>query len=806
MALLQQAPRLTAAAASEVARELYGLDASASPLPSERDQNFLLEPRGADLVRFVLKIANAGDDRALLEAQGAAAAHLAAHGVTSFRVVASTGGEPIAVLPPRFGGRHLVRLVTWLQGATLASVPHHSPALLEDLGRQIGALDRALASFDHPALHRDFYWDLANGLSLVRRHLGLVPDAAFAALVARTAARIERDDAPRFARLRRSIVHNDANDHNVVVADGADLDRRHQRVVGLIDFGDMVHTFTVADLAIAIAYAVLDTPNPLRVAEAIAGGYHQVHPLAEDEIAVLFGLVLLRLCVSVCVAADQQRQRPGDAYVTVSQEAIRRSLPALAAIPPRLAEAAFRRACGLPFDSHIITGVAESAPPPAVPAWRDRSHTLAERRRLIGSNVRLGYREPLKVVRGWMQYLYDDTGRQYLDAYNNVPHVGHSHPRVVQAAAEQMRVLNTNTRYLHDNLIRYAERLVLTLPDPLRVCYFVNSGSEANELALRLARAHTRQRGLIVLDAAYHGNTTTLVSISPYKFNGPGGEGRPSWVRTVPIPDVYRGPFKNDDARAGEKYAKCVGAAIDELHGGGDGFCGYIAESAPSVGGQIIFPPGYLDAAYRAVRAAGGVCIADEVQTAFGRLGSSFYAFEAQRVVPDIVVLGKPIGNGHPLGAVVTTRDIAASFDNGMEFFSTFGGNTVSCAVGIAVLDVVEGEGLQEHARRVGEDLSGRLRGLIDRHAIVGDVRGSGLFLGVELVRDRATLEPAAKEASLVVNRLREEGILIGTDGPHANVLKIRPPMPFNEADAELLAQTLDRVLSELDGSAGRQP
>ena len=796
MALLQQAPRLTTAAASEIARELYSLDASALPLPSERDQNF-------SIGQFVLKIANAGDDRALLEAQAAAAAHLAAHGVASFRVVPTAGGELIAVLPPRWGGRHLVRLATWLPGVTMASVPHHSQALLEDLGRHIGELDRALASFDRPALHRDFYWDLANGLTIVRQHLGLVQDARLKGVIAQAVARIEKDDEPRFARLRRSVIHNDANDHNIVVSDAGDPGVRHQRVVGLIDLGDMVHSFTVADLAIAIAYAVLDKPDPMRAAAAIASGYHKVYPLLDEEVAVLFGLVLLRLCASVCVAADQQRQRPDDPYLTVSQDAIRRTLPVLAAIPPPFAEAVFRRACGLPADSHIIAdkgvgSLLQNLPVQSQILQKAPDPLLAERRRLIGSNVRLGYREPLKIVRGWMQYLYDDAGRQYLDAYNNVPHVGHAHPRVVRAAAEQMRVLNTNTRYLHDNLIRYAERLTATLPAPLRVCYFVNSGSEANELALRLARVHTRQRDLIVLDAAYHGNTTTLVSISPYKFNGPGGEGAPSWVHTVPIPDVYRGQYKNAE-QAGEKCAGHVRAAIDEIRAGGHGLCGYIAESAPSVGGQIIFPPGYLEAVYRGVRAAGGVCIADEVQTAFGRLGTHFYAFEAQRVVPDIVVLGKPIGNGHPIGAVVTTPEIAASFDNGMEFFSTFGGNTVSCAVGLAVLDVVLQERLQEHARLVGEHLLGRLRELADRHTLIGDVRGSGLFIGVELVRNRQTLEPAAEEAAYVVNRMREEAILLGTDGPHANVLKIRPPMPFDIADAEQLAATLARVLRELE-------
>ncbi len=288
-----------------------------------------------------------------------------------------------------------------------------------------------------------------------------------------------------------------------------------------------------------------------------------------------------------------------------------------------------------------------------------------------------------------MQYLFDETGQRFLDGYNNVPHVGHSHPAVVGAVDAQMRVLNTNTRYLHDSLHELADRLTATLPDPLRVCYFVNSGSEANELALRLARTHTRRRDVIVLDAAYHGNTTTLIDISPYKFNGPGGSGRPSWVHIAPLPDVFRGPYKRNDVHAGERYASHVSQIVHALERTGTRLAAFIAETCPSVAGQIMIPPGYFTEVYAAVRAAGGVCIADEVQTAYGRMGDSFYAFEAHHVVPDIVVLGKPIGNGHPLGAVVTTAEIARSFDNGMEFFSTFGGNTVSCVAGLAVLDTV---------------------------------------------------------------------------------------------------------------------
>jgi len=420
------------------------------------------------------------------------------------------------------------------------------------------------------------------------------------------------------------------------------------------------------------------------------------------------------------------------------------------------------------------------------------NQTLETRRRLLGRNLSIAYNDPVKVVRGSMQYLYDDEGREYLDAYNNVAHVGHCHPRVVRAGQEQMALLNTNTRYLSDLINEYASRLTSTLPHPLEVCFFVNSGSEANELALRLARSHTNARDLIVLDHAYHGNTTTLIDISPYKHNGPGGSGAPSWVHMVPQPDPYRST--HEDAARG--YAQYVSQCIEGM--GKSKLCGFIAESMPSVGGQIVLPKDYLALVYKAVRDAGGLCIADEVQTGYGRTGTHFWAFESYEVVPDIVVLGKPIGNGHPLGAVVTTREIADSFNNGMEFFSTFGGNNVSCAIGLEVLQVVIEEQLQAHALRVGGQTIAGLEELKSRHQIIGDVRGSGLFLGVELVRERTTLEPATEEANEVVNRMRDERILLGTDGPYHNVLKIRPPMPFDEGNAERLLKTLDSILSAL--------
>jgi 4-aminobutyrate aminotransferase-like enzyme/Ser/Thr protein kinase RdoA (MazF antagonist) len=752
--LLQLVPALTADEAADLGRRLFGVDGDASPLPSERDQNFVLRTAAGD--RFVLKIANGADARALLEAQNAALAHVARSSTLCPRPIPGVDGNAIAEVTAASGARHFVRLLTWLPGEPLGSIREHPPALLEGLGAAVAELDGALEGFDHPAVHRDFYWDLARGLALVGELAPSIQDEPLRTLVIRLIQQIDFRDGPRIESLPRAIVHNDPNDYNVLVADS--------RVIGILDFGDIVYSYAVADLAIAVAYAVLGKADPLAAAVCVVRGYQHQRPLRDDEIASLFALVLLRLCTSVCVAARQVRQRPADDYLSVSQRPIAETLPRLAALDPAAVETAFREARG-----------------------RTPQETLAARRRVIGGNLSVAYRQPVKIVRGWMQYLYDHTGRQYLDAYNNVPHVGHAHPRVVRAATEQMLVLNTNTRYLHDKLAMFAERLAATLPAPLRICYFVNSGSEANELALRLARAHTRRRDVIVLDSAYHGNTTTLIDISPYKFNGPGGEGAPPWVHVLPLPDTYRGKYRADDPRAGEKYAEFARQVRNPS--------AFIAESAPSVGGQIILPDRYLASVYAIVRAVGGVCIADEVQTAYGRMGTHFYAFEAHRVVPDIVVLGKPIGNGYPLGAVVTTPEIAASFDNGMEFFSTFGGSTVSCAVGLEVLDVVESERLQHHAREVGAVLLDRLRVGLGDHPMVGDIRGSGLFIGVELVKDRETREPAAAEAADAINRMRERGILLGTDGPFGNVIKIRPPMPFSTADAEQLAKTLADVI-----------
>ncbi|MBK8027590.1 MAG: aminotransferase class III-fold pyridoxal phosphate-dependent enzyme [Chloroflexi bacterium] len=1022
------ADRTTPAQAIALARDLYGIDVSAEPLPGEYDDNFRLDATDSSLVlaagsdRYVLKVMHPDQPHELIDLQCAALDHLAALApdLTLPRVQRTGTGSAVARVVDGTGDMRWAWMLSYVAGTPLAHARPHGDDLLRDLGRFLGRMDEALASFSHPAAARPLKWDLS-GAGWIGHFLHYIADPVRRGLVERHLEAFQRDVQPSLLHQRQSAIHNDANDYNVLVGPPLPLPRR---VASVIDFGDMLHTQTVSEVVIAAAYALLDKADPLRAASAVVGGYHAAYPLTDEEIALIFPLICMRLCVSVTNSAYRRANEPDDPYLTISERPAWVALERLRAIHPRFAHYKLREACGLepnprstavktwlqaksadsasvlemdvkttpavaldlsigslmlganpanmeraaldamipremaaagaqigigrydearaiyqttafatsnnptverrtihlgldffvpagtgvhaPLDgvvhvvndnaapqdygpliilrhetsdgvpfftlyghldraplstltpgmavtagqriagvgappgngdwtphlhfqiitdlldlNHDFPGVARASqraiwtslsPDPnlllGIPADRfpapepPKAETLAGRRARLGRNLSISYREPLKIVRGWRQYLYDETGRAYLDVYNNVPLVGHSHPQVVQAIQQQVALLNTNTRYLHDQIVRYAERLTAHMPEPLRVCYFLNSASEANELALRLARAYTGHEDMIVLDAAYHGHTNSLIDISPYKFNGPGGTGRKPWVHIAPIPDDYRGEYRRDDPERGLKYAAHVGELIDGLHVAGRGLAAYIAESLPSVGGQIVPPPGYLEAVYEQVRVAGGLCIADEVQVGFGRLGTHFWGFAMQNVVPDIVVLGKPIGNGMPLAAVVTTPAIADAFDNGMEFFSTFGGNPVSCAAGLAVLDVLESEGLQENARKVGESWMTMLRTLMDRHPVIGDVRGSGLFLGVELVKSRTTLEPAADQASYVVNRLREEGILAGTDGPYHNVIKLRPPLIFSKNDAVLFTTALDGILGE-DGARG---
>ena len=427
----------------------------------------------------------------------------------------------------------------------------------------------------------------------------------------------------------------------------------------------------------------------------------------------------------------------------------------------------------------------------------ETNEILRARKAALIRNLSVSYRTPLTIVRGEGTRLYDARGRAYLDCYNNVAHLGHAHPEIVGVLARQASLLNTNTRYLHEHIIAYAEALTRTLPTPLTVAAFTCSGSEANDLALRMARRYTGAQGVVALDWAYHGHLTSLIEVSPYKYKRRGGSGRPPTTGEAALPDPYRAPADWPPGEVAARYAATVSAAALQLAEAGHAPAAFIAESLPSTAGQVVLPEGYLPLAYAAAHAAGAVVVADEVQVGFGRFGTHMWGFDAEGALPDIVTMGKPIGNGHPMAALVTTPEIADAFDNGMEYFNTFGGNPVSCAVGLEVLRILERDCLMENARVVGADILARMRGLMGRHEVIGDVRGRGLMLGMELVDDRTSKRPATARAGRVAERCRELGVLLGTDGPHDNVIKVRPAMVFSRADADLLMQVLERALEE---------
>ncbi len=1025
--IVQHAPCFNETDAGRIAADLYGIDAVAKLLPSERDQNFHLT--AANNTEFVLKIANSTEHETVLDFQNQAMMHFnskddSADTYLSIapRVCSSLDGKSISTTRTADGKNYLVRLLSYLPGKPLALVKPHNDLLLRDLGRFFGNISRMMQEFDHPAARRDFHWDLKNARDIITRFVKRIAERELREIVSRLFERYQSETEPKLAELRTSIIHGDGNDYNILVEpDG----RWNHKVTGIIDFGDMVHTQTINEIAIVCAYAMLEKADPIATAKRIVAGYHQVYPIMESELAVLFDLICMRLCMSVCHSANQYHHEPHNEYLRISEQPARELLKKLAVIPNRHVHFSLRHACGLPpvpgyrtvttwlkqhadqfasivdddlrsekqlvldlsvgslllgedgfgadlptvtakifnrikaagldvgigrynecrliyandmfsaeaeempehrtvhlgidlykssgspvyapisgvvhslednaapldygptiilehkisetdsfytlyghLSSESLTGLEVGRPvesgrqigtigePPANGGWTPHVHfqiildlldgsgtfpgvarpserevwmsicpdpnlilgvptncfstgtrsdaeILRLRKRNLGRNLSISYRNPLKVVRGSRQYLYTEDGRKYLDGVNNVCHVGHCHPHVVRAGQLQMPVLNTNTRYLHDNIIEYARRLLSTFPRPLEVCFFVCTGSEANELALRLARTYTQQYDIIMVDGAYHGNTQALIDISPYKHDRPGGRGAPPWAHRVVKPDGYRGPYKGTGSETGRRYAAEVRKTIDQINRRDKRFAAFISESMLGCGGQIVLPDNYLQKAFQHVRAAGGLCIVDEVQVGFGRAGSHFWAFETQDVVPDIVTLGKPIGNGHPLAAVITTAEIADAFANGMEYFNTFGGNPVSCAVGMAVLDVIENENLQHNAHRVGRHLLKGLQELMDRHPLIGDVRGLGLYAGIELVTDRETLAPATEHANYIINRLRDHGILISTDGPLDNVLKLKPPMVFDQQNADQVVEVLDKVLGEdcLQGS-----
>jgi len=1004
-------PEPTAEDVRAALRDAFGIPGEPVRLAGEHDLNFRVD---SDDRLCVAKVSRVAPDGAVAAFRRSMLAHI--HRVDpDLRIPrpipAANGDEAVPVGGDGQGWE--LRVFTFIAGKPLRETGR-PPRQLEAVGRFMGRLSKATRGFGHPGAHRqDLPWNL-DGADRCLALLEYIEPRDTRAMVERVLARWQQRVKPLLDELPAAVVHHDANDDNLLVDESAGGIR-----IGLIDFGDAVFARRINELAVTLAYALMDVDDISGAARAVIRGYTRELALTGQELSVLFDLIATRLAMSLCISFSRRVSSPDNAYHQVSQRQAIELLGRLEAMNPRFATSLFRCAAGhAPVESHdavvawlsentdasasvfpfgleteprivvtlgrndpgteytndpdaygrwldermrhagaryaiglygerrevYTTGQFESAasdqrrsvhlgidlfvpagtplhaplagtvvsvqdndmpldygptvivehrcgedgPPfwtlyghlarstltmvapgqrvePGQPigeigdravngGWTPHLHfqlitdLLGEtdnfngagepgnmdvwgaispdpnlvlglapetfetqapspeelslrREKLLGPSLSLSYRHKLEIVRGRGAWLYDHTGRAYLDCVNNICHAGHSHPRVVEALHAQAATLNTNTRYLHENIVEYAERLLATFPDPLSVCYFVCSGSEANELALRLARTRTAREDLVVLDWAYHGNTGALVDLSPYKFKRAGGRGRAPHVHVAELPDPYRGPHKGYGEATALAYTRDLDRAIEACRERtGHSPAAMIAESMAGCGGQIVYPERYLCHAFERVRAAGGVCIADEVQTGFGRVGDAMWAFELQDAVPDIVTLGKPIGNGHPMAAVITTPEIADAFANGMEYFNSFGGNPVSCAVGLSVLNVIEDEGLQERARVTGDELRVRLGDMAQRHPIIGDVRGRGMFIGIELVNDRDTLEPATETAGRAVNLLREESVLLSTDGPYDNVLKFKPPLAFGATEADYFCRKLDAALGKVSG------
>jgi 4-aminobutyrate aminotransferase-like enzyme/Ser/Thr protein kinase RdoA (MazF antagonist) len=753
-------------------KKYYKLDVTAKSLTGEYEFNFLLTTE--DGTKYIFKAASDEHSYDFFDAQVKIVQHLSQTEVADkfFQYIPNLSGELMTVLQ-KDGRKFYLRLITFLEGEFWVNTTHRSDALHYDLGNVLGKMDKALQNFSHPAMHRYYVWDISNSAD-ANRKLHCIKDHERRRIAGYFLLQFETEVLPVIPSLRHAYLHHDANDTNILV--------KGDNVVGLIDFSDMVYTALINNLAVACTYAMMNHRDPLHAATLVVQGYHKAYALTEQEIDLLYYLIAARLCISVTQSAWNASIETNNEHHFISEKPAWELLYKLIRINPIKAQDSFRKACG--FKSIINND--------------DYTNLLEERKEHVGRNLSISYNKKLKIVRGALQYLYDDKGNTFVDCVNNPSHVGHCHPVVVKAMQKQIATLNTNSRYLHDNIVEYAKRLTATLPSSLCVCYFTNSGSEANDLAVRMSRHFTKQKDIIVLDHAYHGTSTVAMEMSPYKFDSKGGFGQMPWIHKAMNPDLYRGPYKYDDADAGKKYAADVQRIIEDLKKENKAPAVFICETLLGVGGQIPLPRNYLNEVYKHVRAAGGVCIADEVQVGFGRVGDAFWGFELQDVVSDIVVMGKPIGNGHPLAAVVVTNEIADSFNNGLEYFNTFGGNPVSMAAGLAVLDVIQQEEMQQHAKETGEYLMNGLRILMNKYSIIGDVRGHGLFIGAEMVKDRNTLEPAIPEIDIVVEKVKAKGYLLSTDGPLHNVLKIKPPMPFNKQNADELLQYLDDALREL--------
>lgn len=757
-------PELSLDLLAEVLLESYGLNGQLTGLDSERDQNARVDTSAGS---YVLKVCNVDEHPGVIDLQTRALHHIARRdpGLPVPRALPTLNGRDTAVCQDADGTGYTVRLMSFVAGDMIRTHPElDTPAMRRSSGSMLARLDLALRGFFHSAADQEHPWAMTHMPKLLA-YTEHIPDPGVRRTVEEILGRMREETLPRTARMRHQVVHQDAHTGNLVVDPARPTD-----IAGIIDFGDIVYAPLIMELAVAIDLTGRPSLAPEGLFD-VAVGYDAVLPLEEDEVDVLIDLVLGRMAMTTAIVAGRKALWPDVPAYFDHEEQIWSQLERVNSAASDL-RIGLRRALRFPMP---IDGSVDSV------------QLRADRERVMGERSPHFYEKTLHLERGKGVWLYGADGRKYLDFYNNVPTVGHSHPHVVKAVSRQLAALNTHTRYLYNNAVEYADRLTATLGDQLDVCLFVNSGSEANDVAWQISQMVTGNAGLLVMHNAYHGITQAGIAMTPAKGLEPARH-----VEEIPAPDDYR--------RAATTPTEAISDtenAIGQLRIRGIDLAAFIVDSAMCSSGIPDVPDGFLGAIASTVHAAGGLVIADEVQSGFGRLGA-MWGHELLGMRPDIVTLGKPVGNGHPLGVVITSRAILDEFQAQVRLFSTFGGNPVSCAAGLAVLDVLDRESLVENSRLTGEYLHARLRELAVTQPLIGDVRGRGLLAGLELVTDRETKAPATAQTRELLELMRENGALVGKDGEHGHILKLRPPLVTTRQHVDVFVDILARSLAEV--------
>jgi 4-aminobutyrate aminotransferase-like enzyme/Ser/Thr protein kinase RdoA (MazF antagonist) len=760
IALRSAPPVFSIAEAERVAREVYGLAVRATSLSGERDANFLLTT--ADARSFTLKLIDTIAEPEGAHCQIEVLRHLEAHDATLPvpRVFATPEGSETGTVI-RSGCKFATCLLAYLPGRMLADVSP-APPLLHDLGRMLARIDRALQGFFHPALAQPIAWDVRRLPSLMP-YLSTIADDGLRASVAAAGEGIRERSRALSAR-RSQAIHGDAHGGNIVV------DAAAQGITGILDFGDMIHAPLVLEPAVAMAEVPVNGVQRAEALSTVLAGYAESAALEAADIELLYDLIMARHAVTVLIHAWRVRHDSGADVLRQPALHSAVSLDWLQTIGREPLTRQWHEAAGTSV--RVQAGV-----------------TLERRHRMLGAGAQLFYEQPLHLIRGSGVWLYDADDNAYLDVYNNVPHVGHCHPTVVRAVQRQVARLATHTRYLHGGILDYAEALTARCPPGLNACIFVNSGSEANDVAWRLAQFATGKRGALIMAHAYHGITDAVAALTP--ASGVQGAHDPRVVTLDPPAAIHHDESMTDEDLA--EAAAGVDRALATLAVRGLAPAAFFLDTALTSSGIYDAPPLWMSTVAARLRSAGCLIVADEVQYGLGRSGSHFWGFERRGLQPDIVTLGKPIGNGFPMGAVIANRALIEGFQSTHGFFSTFGGNAVAASAGLAVLDVIDREHLLANAAGTGSYLRNRLATMAARHACLGRVRGTGLLLGLE-VRGSAAATAQVRTQQIINAVKNHARVLIGYEGPAADILKLRPPLPFQPSHADILVAAIDEA------------